>query len=80
MKSILFFLFFLLTLSLQAQTKILTWNIENLGKSKSQSEINYIANTLKDYDIVALQEVVAGHGGAQSVAKLADQLNRKGAK
>lgn len=29
---------------------------------------------------MALQEVVAGHGGAQAVAKLADELNRKGAK
>ena len=63
-----------------SQVKIVSWNVENLGKSKSDIEINYIANTLKDYDVVALQEVVAGDGGAQAVARLADELNRKGAK
>lgn len=77
-KLILFLLIF--TTTFQAQVKILTWNVENLGSSKSESNINYIAKTVKDYDIVALQEVVAGYGGAQAVAKLADELNRKGAK
>ena len=37
-----------------------------------------IANILRDADIVAIQEVVSGYGGAQAVAKLADILNRKG--
>ena len=75
------FLFFLLfTSSLFSQPKLISWNIENLGSSKSNSEIGFIANTLRDYDIVAIQEVVAGDGGAQAVAKLADELNRKGAK
>lgn len=63
-----------------SQVKLLSWNVENLGKSKSETNITFIANTLKDYDIIALQEVVAGDGGAQSVAKLADELNRKGSK
>ena len=65
---------------LNAQVKLLSWNIENLGKSKSDSTIMYIAETAKNYDIIAIQEVVAGYGGAQSVARLADELNRKGAK
>ena len=63
-----------------SQTKLLSWNIENIGKSKSNQEITFIANTIKDFDIIAIQEVVAGDGGAQAVAKLADELNRKGAK
>ncbi|WP_395063358.1 endonuclease/exonuclease/phosphatase family protein [Flavobacterium sp.] len=63
-----------------SQVKLLSWNLENFGKSKSDSTITFIANTVKDYDIVALQEVVAGNGGAQAVAKLADELNRKGTK
>lgn len=63
-----------------SQVKLLSWNIENLGKSKSEANITFIANTIKDFDIVALQEVVAGDGGAQAVAKLADELNRKGSK
>lgn len=81
MKYRLLLIFLLLSISsLNAQVKILTWNVENLGNSKSDSTITYIANTVKAYDIVALQEVVAGEGGAQAVAKLAAELNRKGAK
>lgn len=77
-----FFILFLLIVytSVFSQLKIISWNVENLGKSKSDSTITYIANTLKDYDIVALQEVVAGYGGTQAVAKLAEELNRKGTK
>ena len=63
-----------------SQTKLLSWNIENIGKSKSDQEISFIANSIKDYDIIAIQEVVAGYGGAQSIARLADELTRKGAK
>jgi len=80
MKSILTLLLLLLISVTTAQVKILTWNVENLGKSKSDSTIQYIASVLKHYDVVALQEVVAGHGGAQAVAKLADELNRTGNK
>lgn len=59
---------------------MLSWNLENFGKSKTDSTLNFIANTIKDYDVVAIQEVVAGYGGAQAVAKLANELNQKGAK
>ena len=66
--------------SVYSQLKIISWNVENLGKSKADSTITYIANILKDYDVVALQEVVAGYGGAKAVAKLADELNRTGSR
>lgn len=66
--------------TITAQIKICSWNVENIGKSKSDADIEFIATMLRDFDIVALQEVVAGYGGAQAVAKLADALNRKGAK
>ena len=40
-----------------------------------------MAKALTDDDIVAVQEVVAGDGGgAQAVARLADELNRTGFK
>jgi hypothetical protein len=39
-----------------------------LWKSKSEVEINFI-NTSEELDIIAIQEVVAGYGGAQAVAK-----------
>lgn len=77
-KIICFFL--LLSTVLHAQLKTLSWNLENFGKSKSDSTITFVANTIKDYEIVAIQEVVAGYGGAQTIAKLANELNRKGAK
>ena len=63
-----------------SQTKIVSWNIQNFGKSKSDTEIAYIAVVLKDFDIIAIQEVVAGNNGAQAVARLSDALNRSGAK
>ncbi|MBS7255741.1 endonuclease/exonuclease/phosphatase family protein [Flavobacterium branchiicola] len=78
MKNTLSLIFFFYSIFLFSQIKIVSWNIENFGKSKSQSEINFIANTIQDYDIIALQEVVAGYGGAQAVAKLATVLNEKG--
>lgn len=59
---------------------VCSWNIKDFGKSKSQETIAVIANTLKSFDIIAIQEVVAGYGGPQAVAKLADELNRTGAK
>ena len=58
----------------------MSWNLENFGKSKSDETIIYIANSLQNYDIIAIQEVVAGYGGVQAVGKLVDELNRKGSK
>lgn len=39
-----------------------------------------MAAVLKNYDVVAIQEVVAGPGGAAAVALLHDALNRTGSK
>lgn len=82
LKTPLLFIFLLLFSGnlLFAQVKISSWNLENFGKTKTASEIGFMANTLKDFDLVAIQEVVAGYGGTQAVAKLADALNRKGSK
>ncbi len=80
-------LFFLGTLFLHliifSQTDEITlvsWNIRDFGKTKNAEELNRMADILRDSDIVAIQEVVAGFGGAQAVAKLSDILNRKGSK
>ena len=75
MKTKFIYLFFFFSLPIISQTKLLSWNLENFGKSKSDQEIAFIANTIKDYDIITIQEVVAGNGGAQAVVKLADELN-----
>lgn len=58
-----------------------SWNIRHLGRTKTPEDIYEIANILRDFDIVAIQEVVAKDpAGAQAVAKIADELNRMGAK
>lgn len=80
MKKIILLSFLLLSFGSNAQLKICSWNIQDLGTSKTSQDIAFLAETLSDFDIVAIQEVVAGPGGAQAVARLADELNRKGAK
>ncbi len=66
--------------STDTEIKLLSWNIANLGKSKDDEEIGAMANVIKNFEVVAIQEVVAGPGGAQAVARLVDALNRKGSK
>lgn len=82
MKKLLLILFLLLGISSYAQDteylKFVSWNIQNIGKSKSDSTLYYIANKLKNYDIVAVQEVSTSEFGAQAIAKLDDQLDRTG--
>jgi len=59
--------------------KIITWNIQDLGGSKNDAEIGVIAKILKDFDLVALQEIVAKDpAGAKAVTRIADALNRLG--
>ena len=59
---------------------IVSWNIRHLGRSKTKEEIYEMADLLREYDLVLIQEVVAKDpAGAQAVAKLADELNRMGA-
>lgn len=70
----------ILVLSVKAQVSVCSWNIMNLGKSKSESELKFMALTLSKYDVIAIQEVVAGEGGAQAVSKLVAILQTKGAK
>lgn len=59
--------------------KIITWNIQDLGGSKNDAEIGVIAKILKDYDLVAIQEVVGKDpAGAKAVIRIVDVLNRLG--
>ena len=61
--------------------RIVTWNIQDLGRSKDSNDIFEIANILRNYDLIAIQEVVAKDpAGAQTVAKIVDELNRMGSK
>lgn len=87
--SLFFFLFFFqITLGFQKKEplkpksiKVLTWNIQDLGGTKNDEEILFIAKILKDYDLIALQEIVAKDpAGAQAIAKIVSNLNRLGNK
>jgi deoxyribonuclease-1-like protein len=75
---ILLFLVYSFASLAQDPVSLCSWNLKDLGKSKSDSEIEFIANTIKSFDVIAIQEVVAGYGGPQAVARLHSALNRKG--
>jgi deoxyribonuclease-1-like protein len=65
----------------KSDLKILTWNIQNLGRTKNNQEINTIAQIIKNYDIIGIQEITAKDpAGAQAVARIVDALNRLGNK
>ena len=63
-----------------SQLNIVSWNIQNFGKSKSASDsvMKYICDKVKIYDIIAIQEVSTSEFGSQAVAKLDDLLDRTG--
>ncbi len=55
-----------------------SWNLQNFGDKKADSLITLMAHTVKDLDIVAVQEVLTSRGGARAVARLVAALNRTG--
>src|SRR5438067_2011181 len=77
---LIIFLVFYSIVASSSTVSICSWNLKDFGKSKSDNEIAFIANILKNYDVVAIQEVVAGDGGGQAVARLVNELDRKGSK
>ncbi len=59
---------------------VATWNIADLGRTKSGEELTWMARIINQYDVVAIQEVVAKDPrGAQAVAAIVERLNRMGA-
>ena len=63
-----------------AYLNVISWNIQNFGRSKSESDsvMKYICSKVKLHDIVVIQEVSTSEFGAQAVAKLDDLLDRTG--
>ncbi|HHP7238092.1 endonuclease/exonuclease/phosphatase family protein [Longibacter sp.] len=58
--------------------RLVTWNLYNFGQSKNDREVAFMAETLRDYDVVAIQEISTGPAGAQAVGRLVDELDRRG--
>ena len=61
------------------QVRLVTWNLYNFGRTKDDQEISVAAQTLRDADLVAVQEVVTSPPGAQAIGKLDRALDRTGA-
>lgn len=63
-----------------AYLNLISWNIQNFGRSKSESDsvMKYICSKVKSHDIVVIQEVSTSEFGAQAVAKLDALLDRTG--
>jgi deoxyribonuclease-1-like protein len=81
MKRVLLLVIVLLVQSLAwgQRFSVLTWNIQDLGRSKNPQEVAAMVEVMRDYDLVLVQEVVAKDpAGAQRVAQLADALDRTG--
>jgi deoxyribonuclease-1-like protein len=58
---------------------ILSWNLFNYGKTKTPAQIQKVAQIVRSFDIVTIQEVSTSEAGARAVAQLADELDRTGA-
>ncbi len=58
---------------------ILSWNLYNFGKTKTPEQLKMVAQIVRNYDIVTVQEVSTSEAGARAVAQLADELDRTGA-
>ncbi len=57
---------------------LVSWNIANFGASTTDSEMVVIADIIRDADVVAIEEVSTGPAGAQAVARLDAELDRRG--
>jgi deoxyribonuclease-1-like protein len=56
------------------------WNGGNFGVSKSDDTLAFMADTVRDADIVVIVEVSTGKAGSQTVGRFCDALNQTGAK
>lgn len=54
----------------------MSWNLQNIGSSKSDETLEYIATIINKADVVAIQEIVTNPTGAKKIAQLHDILNR----
>lgn len=55
--------------------RIISWNLYNFGKSKDQDEILFIARRVKNFDIIAIQEISVSDSGPWAIARLTQTLN-----
>jgi deoxyribonuclease-1-like protein len=79
-KALLFIVCLFCCLTSIGKVRIASWNLQNFGTNKKDWAIDLMAQSLKTFDIVAIQEVNSGPSGAQAVGKLIAALNQTGNK
>ncbi len=57
---------------------LVSWNLYNFGRSKDDTEMDFIARQVMRFDLIAIQEVSTSAAGADAVARLAALLARNG--
>jgi endonuclease/exonuclease/phosphatase family metal-dependent hydrolase len=63
----------------EAPLRLVSWNIANLGGSKSDAEVAVMADVLAPAaDLVAIQEVITSEPGQEAVIRLAAALQARG--
>lgn len=62
----------------EATVQLVTWNLYNFGRSKDEHEMQFIAQQIRPFELVAIQEVSTGQAGAEAVARLDAVLDRMG--
>lgn len=50
--------------------RLLTWNIRNFNKDKEDKAITYIAEVIKNFDVIAIQECKDSLGGIEKLQKV----------
>lgn len=77
-KTLLILCFVTISLPIWAQGNIsvLSWNLQNFGRTKSEATLLFIARTIRQYDVVAIQEVVSHTGGVKAVQRLINALHK----
>ncbi len=64
-----------------SQVSVCSWNLQDFGKSMNNEQMKFVASVINEFDVVAIQEVVAKDpAGAHAVVRLSEQLNRMGSK
>lgn len=78
--SVLGLLVFWATATFGQELTLVSWNIQHMGGTKTDEQIQIMAGLLRDADLVAIQEVVAGDpAGVQAIGRLGEALRRSGA-
>jgi deoxyribonuclease-1-like protein len=80
LRPLLLILAFVCCFDVFGKVTIASWNLQNFGTNKKDWVIDLMAQSLKDFDVVAIQEINTGPSGSQAVGKLVAALNRTGNK